>query len=217
MKKNVLAMAAIAVIFGLVSCASTESESEVIEAPEGFEAEVEDDGLLHLDYKYIGIAKGTTANKLKNVNIYANKDYSKAVPLDIFCDDPEEVEFCGSKCVKLNSNGDGNIRVMWLFDKPIEAKSLKTFKFSVAGLDVDNEWTWNIALMYNDSPAAGQEHGTAMYTSHMSTTAWTDTEIDLPTNEGLWGNAFKPEGEIIGIQLFYGGRDPIFIKDLEVK
>ena len=216
MKKIVMALASLALVFGIVSCASTKAD-DGIDAPEGFEFEQEDDGLLHLDYKYIGTAKGTTANKLKNVTIISNKDYSKAVPLDIYCDEPEEPEFLGKKCVKVNSNGDGNIRTIWLFDKPIPANSISTFKFSVAGLDVDNNWTWNIALLYNDTPADGAEHASAMYTGNMSTTEWTETVIDLPTNEGLWGNAYKPEGEFIGIQMFYGGRDPIFIKDIEIK
>jgi len=216
MKKIVFAFASLALAFSMISCASTKAEDE-IEAPEGLEFVEEDDGLLHLDYDYIGLAKGTSANKLKNVSIISNKDYSKATPLDIYCDEPEEVKFLGEKCVKVNSNGDGNIRTIWLFDKPIPADSISTFNFSVAGLDVDNTWTWNIALLYNDTPAEGAEHASAMYTSLMSTTAWTDTSIDLPTNEGLWGNAYKASGEFIGIQIYYGGRDPIFIKDLEVK
>jgi len=218
MKKLVLGLVAVLSAALLVSCASTKSSS--IEADEGFDVFAEeDDGLLHLDYTPLNkVAEGTSCNKLKNVQIIANKDYSKPKPVDLYCDAPELVKFAGEECVKLSPNGDGNIRVIWLFDEPIDAASISTFTFNVAGLDVpeDNTWTWNIALMYNDKIAAG-EHATAMYTGPMTLDGWTTTTIDLNKVEGLWNNSYKAKGEFLGIQLYYGGRDPIFIKDLEVK
>ena len=42
MKKIVLAIASVALALSLVSCASTKAEDEVIEAPEGMEAQEDD-------------------------------------------------------------------------------------------------------------------------------------------------------------------------------
>ena len=220
MKKIVLAIASVALALSLVSCASTKAEDEVIEAPEGMEAQ-EDDGLLHLEYKYIGQAKGSTCTKIPASKIITNKDYSKPTPVDIYCDAPEEVEFLGQKCVRIPSNGDGNIRVIWLFDKPIDAASVSSFSFSCAGLDIpmDNTWTANIALMYNNDITSG-EHATAMYPIAAGLDEFLTRTYDLNSaegKEGLWGNGYKPEGQFMGIQIYYGGRDPLFIKDLILK
>ena len=220
MKKIVLAIASVALALSLVSCASTKAEDEGIAAPEGFEAQ-EDDGLLHLEYKYIGQAKGSTCTKIPAAQIITNKDYSKPKPVDIYCDAPEEVEFLGQKCVKIPSNGDGNIRVIWLFDKPIDAASVSSFSFSCAGLDIpmDNTWTANIALMYNNDITSG-EHATAMYPIAAGLDEFLTRTYDLNSaegKEGLWGNGYKPEGQFMGIQIYYGGRDPLFIKDLILK
>lgn len=218
MKKIALVLVATALVFSLMSCSKKKSSDSDIDADLSMFME-EDDGLLHLPYDSTGkIAKGNSCNKLKNVKIIANKDYSKPTPVDVFCDDPEIVKFAGEECVRLAPNGDGNIRVIWLFDKPVDAASLSTFTFSVAGLDVpaDNTWTWNIALMYNNEITEG-EHATAMYTGPMKTDGWSTTTINLASDEGLWGNSYKPEGQFLGIQVYYGGKDPIFIKDLEVK
>ncbi|MCQ2592892.1 MAG: hypothetical protein MJ188_08930 [Treponema sp.] len=218
MKKIVLALASAAVLFSMVSCASKDVEDSDLEAPEGFEMEVEDDGLLHLEYKYLGMADGSTCTSIPAAQVITNKDYSKPHPVDIYCDAPEYVEFAGEKCVKIPSNGDGNIRVIWLFDEPVPADSVTRFAFSCAGLDIplDNTWTANIALMYNNDITAG-EHATAMYPLAAALDGFITKDIDLTSEEGiagLWGNGFKPEGEFLGIQIYYGGRDPIFIKDL---
>ena len=218
MKKIALALTAAALVFSMVSCASKEAEDEELSAPEGFEFEEEDDGLLHLEYDYIGMAKGSSYTKLPACQIITNKDYSKATPVDIYCDAPEEVKFAGEKCVRIPSNGDGNIRVIWLFDEPVDAASVSTFSFSCAGLDIplDNTWTANIALMYNNDITSG-EHATAMYPVAAALDGFITKTIDLKSAEGvegLWGNGYKPEGKFLGIQIYYGGRDPLFIKDL---
>lgn len=217
-----MAIASLALVLSLFSCASKQAEDEVVEAPEGFDfLEEEDDGLLHLEYKYIGQAKGSTCTKIPACKVITNKDYSKPTPVDIFCDEAEEVEFCGEKCVKIPSNGDGNIRVIWLFDEPIDAASVSTFSFSCAGLDIpmDNTWTANIALMYNNDITSG-EHATAMYPIAAGLDTFLTRTYDLNSQEGkdgLWGNGYKPEGQFLGIQIYYGGRDPLFIKDLILK
>lgn len=221
MKKLGLVLAGAALVLGLVSCASKAASSEELEAPEGFDLFAEEDDLLHLEYKYIGQADAKTCTEIPAATLTTKKDYSKATPVDIFCDDPEYVEFAGEKCVKIPSNGDGNIRVMWLFKKPVDASTLSTFQFSCAGLDIplDNTWSANIALMYDDEITSG-EHGTAMYPVAAALDGFITKTIDLNSEEGiagLWGNGFKADQKIKGIQLYYGGRDPIFIKDIVLK
>lgn len=222
MKKLALVLASAALVFGMVSCASNSTaKADELEAPEGFEVFDTDDGLLHLDYKYVGVAKGSTCTNIPKCKIITNKDYSKPTPVDLFCDEPEEVVFCGEKCVKIPSNGDGNIRVIWLFDKPIDAASVSKFSFTIGGLDIplDNTWTANIALMYNDDITSG-EHGTAMYPVAAALDGFLTREYDLNSDagkEGLWGNGYKPQGQFLGIQIYYGGRDPIFVKNITLK
>lgn len=221
MKKLALALASAALVFGMMSCASKAADDS-LDAPEGFDLfEEEDDGLLHLEYDYVGQADGKSCTELPACQIITNKDYSKPNPVDIFCDAPEVVKFAGEKCVRIPSNGDGNIRVIWLFDEPIDAASVSTFSFSCAGLDIplDNTWTANIALMYNDDITSG-EHATAMYPVAAALDGFITKTIDLNSQEGvdgLWGNGYKPAGEFLGIQIYYGGRDPLFIKDLILK
>lgn len=223
MKKLALTLAAAALVLSLSSCASKEAEEEELEAPEGLELFAEeDDGLLHLDYDYVGTADGTSCTNLPaKASLIVKKDYSKAKPVDLFCDDPELVKFAGETAVKIPANGDGNIRVIWLFDEPIDAASVSEFSFSIGGLDIpyDNTWTANIALMYNNDITSG-EHATAMYPVAAAIDGYLTRTYDLNSEEGkegLWGNGYKPEGKFMGIQIYYGGRDPIFIKDLSLK
>lgn len=223
MKKIALVLASTALLFGLVSCASKGAADDDLGAPEGLDIFAEeDDGLLHLEYEYVGQADATScADLLAPAKLITNKDYSKATPVDIYCDAPELVKFAGETAVKIPSNGDGNIRAIWLFDEPVDAASLSTFQFACAGLDIplDNTWTANIALMYNNAITEG-EHATAMYPVAAALDGFITKTIDLNSQEGidgLWGNGFKPEGQILGIQLYYGGRDPIFIKDIILK
>ena len=102
MKKIALVLASTALLFGLVSCASKDAADDDLGAPEGLDIFAEeDDGLLHLEYEYVGQADATScADLLAPAKLITNKDYSKATPVDIYCDAPELVKFAGETAVK---------------------------------------------------------------------------------------------------------------------
>ena len=222
MKKIAVVLAATVLVFISMSCTKKEAKTE--DLPDDMSMfmteEEEDDGLLHLEYEYVGVAQGDSYTNLPvSCKIIANKDYSKPTPVDVYCgDEPAIVKFAGEECVMLSPNADGAIRVIWLFDSPIDASSVSKLKFSVGGHDVPPEdvVSWNIALLYNDEITEG-EHSSVMYIGPMTIDGFTTTEIDLATGNCVWGNAYKPEGQFFGIQIYCGGKDPIFIKDLELK
>lgn len=215
MKKIVLGFAALALIFGVTSCASTGGGDDLA-MPEGLEdLQVEETASLPytaVDEAVTGDSYNTLSSLGSGVTIVVNQDISKDPPVDVQGAAVSVVELYGEKCLMVTPNFGPEIRVAFKFDEPISAEGLKTLKYSVTGFDGD-AGAYNCGIMYEDMN--GAEHLASFYLSSIASDAWTDVTADVTADE-QWGNNFNASRKVIAVQFWSGSKEPLFIKGLEL-
>lgn len=147
------------------------------------------------------------------VSLVIDKDWSKEEPEDLMGGNITVVEVYGQKCLKITPNYNPEIRFAYIFEKPITLKDINHMKFSLCGMD-GVEGSYNIALLYEEMALNG-EHVLSCYSKEISRNEWSTFNLDLKADE-IWGSHFSNTKKIIGIQLWSGSKDPLFIKDVSL-
>lgn len=216
MKKVLVSIASLALVFGIMSCASTGTEeSDDLAMPEDMAMfQSEDTGLPYVSTgEKLTNDSCNTLSSIAPVEIVVDKDVSKDPAVEVQGASVEVVELFGEKCLKVTPNYNPEIRIAFLFKEPVSAANLKTIKFSVCGFD-GGAGAYNCGLMYKEMN--GAEHNASFYLSDISSEYWTDFTGDLVLDE-QWGNKFNAEKEIIAIQFWSGDKGPLFIKGISLE
>lgn len=159
-------------------------------------------------------SSGNNLSAFGNVTVSVDKDYSKKTPATLKGATVEETEFLGEKCVKATKNNKGEIRLAFMFDKPVPATDLKFIKYSIAGFD-GYSGHYNIGVMYEEM-GANNEHSMSCYTSSsVKKDEWSTRTFDLKWEE-VWNKNFNPKKKVIGIQLWTNLAKEVYLKDVEL-
>ena len=209
MKKIVLALASVALVFGMVSCASKQAEDEAdfsmfVDEDEGPTWEATGEKLTNDACNTLAADTGV------GVTIVVDKDISKGGK-ELQGAEVEIVTYLGEKCLKVTANYNPEIRIAFVFDHPITTEKFKGIKFACAGED-GGAGTYNCGLMYAKGDG-GAEFPMSFYMTDISTTEWIECNANLVTDE-QWGNRYAPDKEIQAIQFWSGAKGPLFIKGL---
>ena len=210
MKKIVLALASVALVFGMVSCASKQAEDEAdfsmfVEEDEGPTWEATGEKLTNDACNTLAADTGV------GVTIVVDKDMSKASNPVLQGAEVEIVTYLGEKCLKVTPNYNPEIRISFVFDQPITTEQFKGIKFACAGFD-GGAGAYNCGLMYAKGDG-GAEYPMSFYMTDISSTEWIECNANLKTDE-QWGNRWAPDKEIQAIQFWSGDKGPLFIKGL---
>ena len=209
MKKIVLALASAALVFGMVSCASTQAEDE-----SDFSMFVDEDD---------GPTWTATGEKLTNdacntlaadtgvgVTIVVDKDISKGGK-ELQGAEVEIVEYLGEKCLKVTPNYNPEIRIAFVFDEPITTEKFSGIKFACAGFD-GGAGAYNCGMMYAEGDG-GAEFPMSFYMTDISSSQWIECNANFVADE-QWGNRYSGSKKIQAIQFWSGDKGPLFIKGL---
>lgn len=217
MKKIALTLAAAALVFVSMSC-SKKAKTEEVPADFAMFQEEEDSGA-----KWEATGEKLTGNSCNTlaadtgvgVTIVVDKDISKG-GTEVLGADVEVVEYLGEKCLKVSANYNPEIRVAFVFDKPITLEAFSKIKFDVAaGSDDGNGGfgVYNCGIMYADGRPEGGEFPLAFFGTDCSSTQFLGGEWDLVT-EGQWGSSVDKTRQVQAIQFWSGIKGPLFIKNL---
>lgn len=221
MKKIVLTLASAALVFAMVSCASNEAvEEDDLAAPDLSFMEVEEDTSI----AYTSLNEAVTGNSCNSlaadtgvgVSIVVDKDLSKDPAKDVLGASLEVVEYLGEKCLRVTPNYNPEIRLAYWFDEPISLEEFKTITFDIAGYD-GGYGAYNMALVYEEgkNPSSG-EWAMSFYLSDIKADEWLSYSFDLVADE-QWGQNFKSEKHIVGLQYWSGSKDALYIKNVGLK
>lgn len=209
MKKIVLALASAALVFGMVSCASNDVEDETDFSM--FMTEDEGPTWEATGEKLTGNSCNTlAADTGVGVTIVVDKDISKGGK-EVLGAEVEVVEYLGEKCLKVTPNFNPEIRIAFVFDKPITTEQFKGIKFACAGFD-GGPGAYNCGIMYAEGDG-GAEFPMSFYMTDISSTEWLECNANFKTDE-QWGNRYAPDKEVQAIQFWSGDKGPLFIKGL---
>ena len=206
MKKIALTLAAAALVFVSMSC-SKKAKTEEVPADFAMFQEEEDSGATWeaTGEKLTGNSCNTlAADTGVGVTIVVDKDVSKG-----------GTEVLGAD-VEVSANYNPEIRVAFVFDKPITLEAFSKIKFDVAaGSDDGNGGfgVYNCGIMYADGRPEGGEFPLAFFGTDCSSTQFLGGEWDLVT-EGQWGSSVDKTRQVQAIQFWSGIKGPLFIKNL---
>jgi len=213
MKKILVAFASAALVFSMVSCASTKAEDDLGMPSEL--AALQDEEEAKPEFESAGRAlasnDGNNLAAVAPVTIVFDKDISKNPAVDVQGADVVPGVYLGEECVQITPNYNPEIRVAFVFDTPVSAADVKGIKFSVAGFD-GGAGAYNCGVMYEDM--SGAEHRASFYLSDIAADAWTDVTANLLTDE-QWGNNYSADKKIIAVQFWSGDKGPLYLKGLE--
>lgn len=211
MKKLAAILAVSAVLFGLVSCGSTQAEEELDDLSM-FMATEETSGPEWTPDKKSDVASFLKAMEEGlgcGVKLVADKDMSKAGEPEVKGAMVSTGTCLGEKCIRITPNYNAEIRFSFVFDKPVKGSEIKRIEYAIAGFEMV-PGTYNFGLALDEMN--GAERSLAFFLSDGSAEYWTNNYFTQYDTQ--WGTSIDPDKEYIFLQFWSASPDPVFLKDL---
>jgi len=164
----------------------------------------------------VGPSSGNSlADSLGPVTIVVDKDTSFTSSDAVNGASVQMVQYLGKKALKVTKNNRNEIRIAFVFDKPVTAAGRTSLQFSVAGFD-GGEGSYNCGLLYAAGAKSSGERAGSFYVGRIQKSNWTPITANLSFDE-QWGKNFAPDKEVYSIQFWSNSSKVLYIADLTLK